>query len=582
MGTWVRDGTTVNLEDDTNTVAIGADATAPGVKLEVLGGPARLVLEDKGGEVHNVRAYGAAGDGTTDDTVAVNNAIDAAEAAPRGGIVYFPPGTYKITSVLGHPGELLTVRQPVQLLGAGPLLSVITTNDATRHMFHCTFAIPDINDKVVPFVIRDLKLEASVTRTAGSAIEQDVTGNLFQHGIRIENCHFKGQYVGIHLTGASGSVIENCTFWQGIASEADIWIDEQTGSDSSAHLITGCLFGDTTKTASKAVKITGKSGGDRIVGNLFAYYENQIYFEMDGGGGPGAAQGTSQLIHGNVMEAARTAAIRMTGADRQRQTVISGNAIRQGVAAPGGAPQRCLLADPVGPEGFAHFVMVVGNKFAGDLGGSKGIELSPTGGAATPRWFISDNQFEGFTTALEVNGSVTELMLGCNAYIGNATNLINNSTGNWGATFLDRVGIGAENTAVPTKELHLKSSVAGRPRIYLEGLAGVSSPGVEFAFDATNARRAAVVGTAAGASGTQLELFTKPDGAGIAQRLVVDQDGNALWRTPNFQEMISVAVDPGGPSTGRARLFLRDDGSGKTQFCVRFSTGAVQVLATQP
>jgi hypothetical protein len=582
LGTWVRDGTTVNLEDDTDTVSIGAGATPPGVKLDVVGGPARLVLEDKGGEVHDVRAYGAVGDGIADDTVAVNSAIAAAEAAPRGGIVYFPPGRYRITNALGLPGELLTVRQPLQLLGAGPLLSIITTDDATRHIFHCTFAIPDINDKVVPFIFRDLKIEASVTRTAGSAIEQDVTGNLFQHGIRIENCHFKGQHVGIHLTGASGSVIENCTFWQGIASEADVWIDEQTGSDSSAHLITGCLFGDTTGTASKAVKITGKSGGDRIVGNLFAYYENQIYFEMDGGGGPGAAQGTSQLIHGNIMEAARTAAIRMTGADRQRQTVISGNAIRQGAAAPGGALQRCLLADPVGPEGFAHFGMVVGNKFAGDLGGSKGIELSPTGGAATPRWFISDNQFEGFTTALEFNGSVTELMLGCNAFLGNAANMVDSSTAGRGATFLDRVGIGAENTAVPTKELHLKSALAGRPRVYLEGMAGVSSPGVEFAFDAANTRRAAMVGTAAGTSGTQLELFTKPDGAGIAQRLVLDKDGNALWRTPNYQEMISVSVDPGGPAAGRARLFLRDNGSGKTQFCVRFASGSVQVLATEP
>jgi hypothetical protein len=34
--------------------------------------------------------------------------------------------------------------------------------------------------------------------------------------------------------------------------------------------------------------------------------------------------------------------------------------------------------------------------------------------------------------------------------------------------------------------------------------------------------------------------------------------------------------------TNRAGLFVRDNGSGKTQLCVQFSTGAVQVLATQP
>lgn len=44
----------------------------------------------------DVTAYGAVGDGTTDDT----NAIKAAIAAAQGGLVYFPPGHYRITSAL--------------------------------------------------------------------------------------------------------------------------------------------------------------------------------------------------------------------------------------------------------------------------------------------------------------------------------------------------------------------------------------------------------------------------------------------------------------------------------------------------
>lgn len=42
------------------------------------------------------------------------------------------------------------------------------------------------------------------------------------------------------------------------------------------------------------------------------------------------------------------------------------------------------------------------------------------------------------------------------------------------------------------------------------------------------------------------------------------------------------AGDPAAPSGNRYRLFARDNGSGKTQIAVRFSTGAVIVLATQP
>ena len=45
---------------------------------------------------------------------------------------------------------------------------------------------------------------------------------------------------------------------------------------------------------------------------------------------------------------------------------------------------------------------------------------------------------------------------------------------------------------------------------------------------------------------------------------------------------LELAADPPAPGVDGARLFLRDNGSGKTQLCVRFNTGAVQVLATQP
>jgi hypothetical protein len=36
------------------------------------------------------------------------------------------------------------------------------------------------------------------------------------------------------------------------------------------------------------------------------------------------------------------------------------------------------------------------------------------------------------------------------------------------------------------------------------------------------------------------------------------------------------------PVANRARLFVRDNGAGKTQLCVRFHTGVVKVLATEP
>ncbi|MCU0988047.1 MAG: hypothetical protein MUE63_00265 [Xanthomonadales bacterium] len=60
--------------------------------------------------MYNVRTYGATGDGTTDDTTAVQAAIDAAAAA-GGGVVFFPKGVYKIGGSLQD-----TSRSNAQLL----------------------------------------------------------------------------------------------------------------------------------------------------------------------------------------------------------------------------------------------------------------------------------------------------------------------------------------------------------------------------------------------------------------------------------------------------------------------------------
>jgi hypothetical protein len=89
---WIFEGTdVVRLADETDRVRIGAGGT-PTRALEVVG-TALATLQDRGGNVFDVRAYGAKGDGSTDDRGAIQAAIDALPAS--GGTLYLPPGTTK-------------------------------------------------------------------------------------------------------------------------------------------------------------------------------------------------------------------------------------------------------------------------------------------------------------------------------------------------------------------------------------------------------------------------------------------------------------------------------------------------------
>ncbi len=78
----------------------------PGIILLVTAGLVSVIavpddaFSDNG--TFTVRQFGAKGDGVTDDTAAVQKAIDA--AGDSGGTLLFPPGTYIVTSVGLRPG----------------------------------------------------------------------------------------------------------------------------------------------------------------------------------------------------------------------------------------------------------------------------------------------------------------------------------------------------------------------------------------------------------------------------------------------------------------------------------------------
>jgi len=77
--------------------------------------------------IYNVLDYGATGDGTTDDTAAIQAAWNAAMAATYGGVVYFPAGTYDVTG-LNCTSTTSQFAKQIVLRGANSLTSRIVLN----------------------------------------------------------------------------------------------------------------------------------------------------------------------------------------------------------------------------------------------------------------------------------------------------------------------------------------------------------------------------------------------------------------------------------------------------------------------
>lgn len=169
---------------------------------------------------YNVKNYGAKGDGITNDTAAIQNALDAAEAL-GGGEVYFPSGRYYISQV--------TVGDNILLKGAG-----------SSAVLYCPSGNAIVNKNVNNLTgnsdihIQDLTIDLNGTGNNGIILSGVTRGSvknvkimspkgygiwLFRAGdssagegrptkhVIISNCHVTGVVdVGIEFSGCIGCV----------------------------------------------------------------------------------------------------------------------------------------------------------------------------------------------------------------------------------------------------------------------------------------------------------------------------------------------------------------------------------------
>jgi hypothetical protein len=143
----------------------------------------------------NVKDYGAVGDGTANDTAAIQAALDA---VPTGGrAVYFPAGRYKITSTL------LVKIDGTTLYGDGPANRAGATQDAVGTRIEAASGITGAmilvqraaNDRPLQGVnIHDLTLDGGLFGTAVNGITYRVNQGHIDR-VHIWNCSGDGLHI---------------------------------------------------------------------------------------------------------------------------------------------------------------------------------------------------------------------------------------------------------------------------------------------------------------------------------------------------------------------------------------------------
>lgn len=180
----------------------------------------RITVQETVGVAIDVKGYGALGDGTTDDTTAIQAAITAG----ANGTVFFPPGSYKITSainivnsckIFAHPFSatvyLATQNQNGFVIGDGTAPTALVSNSVTiQGLQFAPFtgvsastsgAAISVNEASF-FVIDQVSVSGSISSVAkifnGIAVSQGIEW-------KIKDCIISGVVNnGVRVTGTSG------------------------------------------------------------------------------------------------------------------------------------------------------------------------------------------------------------------------------------------------------------------------------------------------------------------------------------------------------------------------------------------
>lgn len=229
----------------------------------------------------DVTAYGATGDGVTDDTTAIQDAIDAAEAA-GGGVVYFPAGVYVVGGALQDTG-----RSNAQLLL--PLLDAVDTEQITIE-FRGAFAPPAVFSVIGSTPLPDGHSVIKGTLNAGSGgALLGAQGPVGTFGT-FTNVHFRCRDLTFRLP--SNPVLSALNLSSVAIADLDNVI-----VDCGSYYVQG--FTEPTTTTSYAIRMPANNNGalSRLgTVNVAGFYNGYQFAEHCNGYGCQAAWGCKQAF----------------------------------------------------------------------------------------------------------------------------------------------------------------------------------------------------------------------------------------------------------------------------------------------
>lgn len=217
------------------------------------------------GSVFDVTAEGAVGDGTTDDVAAIQAVCDAADAA-GGGVVFFPPGTYKCSTSID-----LSQSHNVTLAGSQGLGGPLPGLPKSRLLFTGTGSGRFLDCRSSTALnIRDLGINYNSTSFTGSLIDFSHSSASDSSLMLIERCNIGGLHPSVYTAevlisfevAILGTVRDCHLSYGGIGIRGRVDRGGGNVGYSNAFTVQGNLFDNLTVSA-----IMNVGQGWNIVGN---------------------------------------------------------------------------------------------------------------------------------------------------------------------------------------------------------------------------------------------------------------------------------------------------------------------------